>query len=116
MAIISILAVLLVVGGYWFFSTGPGWPLVSPRGSTVATFSGDSDQVTSDFRVREGWRIEWKTTGTGFTMAINGDQNMGTVVSVSSPDNGLTAAPSKGTFHVEVRASGPWEVKILQGR
>lgn len=110
------LAVVLAVGGYWFFSEGPGWPIISPRGSTVATFSGEGDQTTSAFRVREGWRIRWESTGETFAMSIDGDQNMGTVVSVDVPQTGLTAPPSKGTFQLEIRATGPWTATVLQGR
>ena len=110
------LAAVLAVGGWWFFTEGPGWPIVSPRGATVASFSGDGDQVTASFRVREGWRIQWQNTGSGFAMAIDGDQNMGTVVRVEAPDSGLTAPPSKGTFHLEITAEGAWTVSILQGR
>lgn len=114
---IGVAGLALVVGlVVSFFSYGPGWPIVSPRGSTVASFSGDSDLTTESFRVREGWRIQWESTGATFAMGIDGDLNMGTVVSVEGPETGLTAPPSKGTFHLEIRASGPWTATILQGR
>lgn len=116
MALIAILALVLVVGGYWFFTSGPGWSLISPRGSTVATFSGDGDATTASFRVREAWRIEWDSKGSSFAMTISGDENMGTVVQVTEPENGVTAPPSKGTFHLELKAQGSWTIRILQGR
>lgn len=112
----GLLAAVLLVGGYWFFSEGPGWPIISPRGATVASFSGDGDLVTQSFRVREGWRIQWASTGSSFAMAIDGDRNMGTVVQVAGPEDGLAAPPSEGTFHLEITASGPWTITVLQGR
>lgn len=99
-----------------FFTYGPGWGIVSPRGATVATFSGNADQVTTAFRVREDWRIEWQTSGPSFAMAITGDRNLGTVVAANQADSGLTAPPVGGTFKLEIRASGPWTIKVLQGR
>ena len=115
-AALAVLVVVLVVGGYWFFTEGPGWSIVSPRGATVASFSGNGDQATPSFRVREGWRIDWKSTGTSFAMTISGDVNMGTVVQVEGPKDGLTAPPEKGTFHLEIKAAGPWTATILQGK
>ena len=115
-ALVAALLVLVVVGGYWFFTHGPGWSIVSPRGATVAEFSGDGDGATAGFRVREGWRIEWSTTGTSFAMTIGGDLNMGTVIRVQGPEDGVTAPPSQGTFHLEIDAEGPWTIRILQGR
>lgn len=111
-----LLAGLLILGGYWFFSEGPGWRIISPRGATVASFSGDGDQLTQSFRVREGWRIQWASTGSAFEMAIDGDRNMGTVVQVAGPEDGLAAPPSAGTFHLEITATGSWTITVLQGR
>lgn len=110
------LGAVLAVGGWWFFTEGPGWPIISPRGSTVASFSGDGDLTTASFRVREGWRIRWQGHGDRFAMTILGDANLGTVVDISEPGEGLTAPPTGGTFHVEVRSSGPWTLVVTQGR
>jgi hypothetical protein len=110
-------ALVLVIGlVVSFFSYGPGWSIASPRGAIVAEFSGDGDQVTSSFRVREDWRIEWQTSGPAFAMSITGDQNLGTVVTANAADSGLTAPPVPGVFQIEIRASGPWSLKVLQGR
>lgn len=110
------LVAVVALGGYWFFTEGPGWPVISPRGSTVAMFSGDGDLTTATFRVREGWRIRWEASGQAFAMGIEGDVNMGTVVRIDAPDSGLTAPPREGTFRLEIRATGPWTATILQGR
>ena len=99
-----------------FFTNGPGWSILSPRGATVASFSGTGDGTTNDFRVRQGWRIQWESSGDRFAMTILGDANIGTVVEVSAPDSGLTAPPTEGTFHIDVAASGAWTVTVLQGR
>lgn len=55
-ATVVVVAVLLI-GGYWLMTQGPGREILSPAGSTVAQFSGDSDQTTGSFQVREGWAI-----------------------------------------------------------
>ena len=114
---IGVASLVLVAGLLTsFFTTGPGWNIISPRGATVAEFSGDGDQVTSTFRVRDSWRIEWETSGPAFAISITGDQDFGTVVTSSGPDSGLTAPPFGGEFRLEIRASGPWTAKVLQGR
>ena len=107
--------ILLVLGGYWFMAEGPGARIISPPESVVAEFTGTGDDVTESFDVRRGWRMDWSTTGDAMTIAIRGDQNMGTVVTTDEPASGTTDPPAGGVFHLEVGAEGDWTVTILQG-
>ena len=114
--IIALVGLLvLVAAGYWFLSQGPGQQILSPAGSTVAEFSGDTDQTTSSFDVREGWAIHWESTGEAFAFAIAGDRDFGTVIDVDEPGNGVTSPTGGGTFNLEIAADGPWTVRITQG-
>jgi hypothetical protein len=113
--LVAVLAVVLLIGGYWLFTQGPGRQLLSPAGSTVAEFSGDSNQTTGSFQVREGWAINWESTGQQFAFAIRGDRDFGTVINIDEPGSGVTSPTGAGTFHLDVTAAGPWAISITQG-
>jgi hypothetical protein len=106
-----LLVLLVAVAAYWYATGG-----LSPAGSTVAQFSGDGDQVTDPFPVREGWLIRWESTGTRFAFAVTGDRDFGILVDRQGPASGSTALVSAGTYRLEVTADGPWTVRITQGR
>lgn len=111
------LVVLLVVAvtGFWFLTQGPGQRLLSPAGSTVAEFGGDSNETTSSFDVREGWAIHWESAGEAFAFAIEGNRDFGTVIDIDEPGSGVTSPTGSGTQHLVIVAEGPWTVTITQG-
>jgi hypothetical protein len=109
------IAILLILGGFWLFTQGPGRQLLSPQGSTVASFSGESDQTTGSFQVREGWAIHWGSTGQKFAFAIRGDRDFGTVINITEPGRGVTSPTGAGSFHLDVTAQGAWTISITQG-
>lgn len=111
----AVLALGLVVAGYWFLADGPGARLISPPGSTVAQFTGTGDAASDSFDVRPGWRMRWSTSGRRLTVSIRGEQNLGTVVDVDEAVTGVTSPPTGGVYHLEVSAEGPWTIAILQG-
>jgi hypothetical protein len=115
--ILLVVAVALVVGvgGLLFFAQGPGQRILSPEGSTVAEFSGDGDEITDEFQVREGWTIHWENSGVRFAFAITGDRDFGTVIEQDEPASGVTSPVGEGTFRLEIEAEGPWEIRIVQG-
>jgi hypothetical protein len=114
-ALAVVLFVIVVLGGYWLFTQGPGRQVLSPPGSTVAQFSGASDQTTQSFQVREGWAINWDSTGQRFAFAIRGDRDFGTVINITEPGSGVTSPTGAGSFHLEVTAQGSWTISITQG-
>ena len=115
-SIVLVIAVLVsFVGVYWFFTQGPGVQLISPAGSTVAAYSGDGDQTTPAFKVRDGWGIQWESTGEHFAFAIKGDRDFGKVIDISEPGSGVTSPTGAGSFRLEVTAKGPWTISITQG-
>lgn len=106
---------LLVAGGYWFLTEGPGQRILSPPGSSVAEFEGPGAMTTSSFKVREGWQIHWDSQSENFTLAIRGDRDFGTVIELTEPTSGITAPVGAGSFHLEVSAEGDWSITVLQG-
>jgi hypothetical protein len=112
--------VVLVLAGaalaYWFVTLGPGVALLSPAGSTVAELSGSGDQTSTTFRVRAGWQINWEATANHFAVAIVGDKDLGTVVSRDEPGSGVTVRSDAGNYRLEVRADGPWTIRVTQGQ
>lgn len=110
-----VVVVILAGGAYWYLAQGPGRSLLSPSGSAVVRLSGDGDQTTESFTVRQGWAIEWDSSGDAFAFAIRGDRDFGTVIDVVEPGNGVTSPTGEGTFHLEVAAEGPWTITVKQG-
>jgi len=110
-----VVGAILLVGAWWLFTQGPGTALLSPPGSTVATFSGEGNQSTESFSVRDGWSIQWESQGPSFSYAIRGDRDFGTVITVDEPTSGVTNPTGSGTYHLEVTAEGAWQIDIIQG-
>jgi hypothetical protein len=110
-----VVGLLLLVGTWWLFTQGPGAALLSPPGSTVASFSGEGNQTTDSFSVREGWSIQWQSEGQSFSYAIRGDRDFGTVITVDEPTSGVTNPTGSGTYHLEITAEGAWQVDVIQG-
>ncbi len=111
-----IVVVAAAVGVYLARSNdGAESPAADTR-TTVAEFSGDDDQVTETFDVEPGWQIHWETTGKRFQFAIDGEEfDYGTVIKEKGSASGVTSPVGEGTFRLNVKAQGPWSVKILQG-
>ena len=111
---LAVVAILLV-GGYWLMTEGPGVRLLSPAGSTVAEFTGEGDIATDTFHVRDGWAIRWESTGERFAFAIGGDRDFGTVIDIDEPGSGVTSPTGSGAFRLDVTGEGPWSIVIVQG-
>ena len=99
----------------YVLAEGPGQSLLSPTGSTVAELSGDGDQTSDAFDVREGWSIHWENRGDRFAFAITGDRDFGTVVEQDESGTGVTSPAGGGRYRLEIQAEGPWEIRIVQG-
>ena len=112
-SVVVLLAVL--VGTYWLMTDGPGAGLLSPAGSTVDEFSATGNVTTNSFRVRQGWSIHWESMSDSFGLAIRGDRDFGTVISLDEPGSGVTSPTGAGTFHLEVTAEGAWTIEVVQG-
>ena len=116
LVLLSALVVVLVgAGAYWFLTQGPGQRIVSPPGSDITSFSGEGDQTTDSFTVRGQWQIHWQNEGETFSFAIDGDQDLGTIIEQEEPGSGVTNVVAAGTFHIVVTAEGPWTIRITQG-
>ena len=114
-AIAAVLVVVLLLGLYWFMTDGPGARWLSPPGSTVAQFEGSANAITDSFRVRAGWSIHWDSSSESFALAIGGDRQFGTVITLDEPGSGVTSPTGAGTFHLEITALGPWQIRVAQG-
>ena len=98
----------------WYALAGPGRAGGAP-GSVIGEFSGTDDQTTPSFLARRGWQIQWESEGDQFEYAIRGDVDIGTVVDQGGPGSGITSPVPSGNFRLEVRASGPWTIRVTQG-
>ena len=98
-----------------FISPSPSSATPAPPGATILEMSGAGDMKGQSFAVTPGWQIVWQTQGQRFEFAVRGDQDLGRIVKQAGPASGATSLPTAGTFHVEVTATGPWSLKVLQG-
>ena len=110
-----VVGLLVLIGGWWLFTLGPGAALLSPPGSTVASFTGEGNQATGTFSVRSGWSIQWESRGPSFSFAIRGDRDFGTVITVDEPTSGVTNPTGSGSYFLDVTAEGAWQIDIIQG-
>jgi hypothetical protein len=90
-------------------------PTATATSVTVFEMEGTGDATSEPFDASAGLRIEWKTTGKTFRIAMTGDQDLGTIVNQSGPASGSISVAVTGTFHLEVTADGPWSITVLQG-
>jgi hypothetical protein len=94
-------------------SASPAAP-AGPR-EVVLQFSGTEHDVSAPFDVVPGWQIQWQTDGTSLAIAVTGDQNLGVVVNEPGPASGVTSLAPEGTFRLNIVASGPWSITVIQG-
>lgn len=85
-----------------------------PPPTTVLEIEGTGDEISDAFEVAEGWQIVWQTDGTAFAFAIRGDQDVGQVVKQTGPSSGVTSIVPVGSFYLEITATGPWSIKVVQ--
>ena len=78
----------------------------------VATFSGNGNQRTDLFTVEKGWEIAWSTRGRRFAIAVQGAEDLGTVVEQRGKQSGATFPRGDGEFRLVVTAKGPWRIQI----
>lgn len=108
----GILVLIAVAIGLWYLlGRGTAEP---PARTDVAEFSGTASGTTDSFSVREPWQIHWETQGESFSYAIRGDVDIGTVIEQEGPGSGVTSPMGSGTFHLEITADGPWQIRIFQ--
>ena len=78
-------------------------------------FSGTEHDVSAPFDAVPDWQIQWQTDGTSLAIAVTGDQNLGVVVNEPGPASGVTSLAPEGTFRLNIVASGPWSITVIQG-
>ena len=87
----------------------------APPQEVILTLSGTDHDVSDPFEVVSGWQIQWQTDGASLAIAVTGDQNLGVIVDEPGPASGVTSLAPAGTFRLDIAASGPWSITIVQG-
>jgi hypothetical protein len=86
-------------------------------GSTITTLSGTGSQRSGPFAVDEDWAIAWQRDGTRLfsIQLIPADLDVfgELVVSTTAPTAGSSPMYRAGTFVVQVHATEPWTIRIL---
>jgi hypothetical protein len=86
-------------------------------GSTVVDLSGDGTLRSGPFSVDEDWVIAWQRTGTRLfsVQLVPADVDVfgELVVSATGPASGSSPMHEAGTFLVQVFASEPWTIRIV---
>jgi hypothetical protein len=87
----------------------------APPQEVILTLSGTEHDVSDPFEVISGWQIQWQTDGASLAIAVTGDQNLGVIVDEPGPASGVTSLAPAGTFRLDIAASGPWSIAVVQG-
>jgi hypothetical protein len=86
-------------------------------GSTVVELSGDDALRSGPFSVDEDWVIAWQRTGTRLfsVQVVPADVDVfgELIVSTTGPASGSSPMHEAGTFLVQVFASEPWTIRIV---
>lgn len=92
-------------------------PSAGPTGTPEILFSieGTKHEVTDNFEAKPGWQIQWEIDGDALAIAVSGDPNLGVVVDQKGPASGVTGIAQGGTFTLDIVASGPWKITVIEG-
>ena len=85
-----------------------------PQG-VILSLQGDAYDVSDSFEVKPGWQIQWQIDGSSIAIAVTGDTNLGVLVQESGPASGVTGIAQGGVFRLDIAASGPWSVTVIDG-
>ncbi|MEZ0240386.1 MAG: hypothetical protein ACAH65_06270 [Chloroflexota bacterium] len=98
-------------------TTSPSQPAATaaPPQEIILTLRGTEHDVSDPFEVISGWQIQWQTDGASLAIAVTGDQNLGVIVDEPGPASGVTSLAPAGTFRLDIAASGPWSITVVQG-
>ena len=98
-------------------TSSPSRPVATaaPPQEVILTLSGTDHDVSDPFEVVSGWQIQWQTDGASLAIAVTGDQNLGVIVDEPGPASGVTSLAPAGTFRLDIAASGPWSITVVQG-
>ena len=135
--ILGLTAIVGFVLGIWIGRPGPneqgvGASLVTPSPSATATatavepsspialedmspLSGSADLTTDPFTARGVWQLDWETSGETFALTIDGEPDIGQVIDQSGAGKGTISPIPAGTFRIQVRAAGPWTIRVSPG-
>ena len=92
-------------------------PTTAPSGTPEIIFSieGTKHEVTDAFEAKSGWQIQWQIDGDAIAIAVSGDPNLGVVIDQKGPASGVTGIAQGGEFALNIVATGPWKVTVIEG-
>jgi hypothetical protein len=92
-------------------------PTTGPLGTPEIIFSieGTKHQVTDTFEAKRGWQIRWQIDGDAIAVAVSGDPTWGSSSIRRGPASGVTGIAEGGTFALNIVATGPWKITVIEG-
>ena len=89
----------------------------APASSPEIIFSvhGTKHEVTDSFEAKPGWQIRWQIEGNAIAIAVSGDPNLGVVINEKGPSSGVAGIAEGGKFALNIVATGPWKITVLEG-
>ena len=81
----------------------------------IFSIEGTKHEVTDAFEAKPGWQIQWQIDGDALAIAVSGDPNLGVVVDQKGPASGVTGITQGGTFALDIVATGPWKITVIEG-
>jgi hypothetical protein len=92
-------------------------PSQAPSATPEVIFSikGTKHEVTDSFEAKPGWQIQWQIEGNAIAVAVSGDPNLGVVINQKGPSSGVAGIAEGGRFALNIVATGPWKVTVIEG-
>jgi hypothetical protein len=88
-------------------------PIATPE--IIFSIKGTKHEVTDSFEAKPGWQIQWQIEGNAIAVAVSGDPNLGVVINQKGPSSGVAGIAEGGRFALNIVATGPWKVTVIEG-
>lgn len=92
-------------------------PIAAPTGTPeiIFTIEGAAHEVTDSFEAKPGWQIQWQIEGDAIAVAVSGKPNLGVVINQKGPSSGVAGIAEGGKFALNIVATGPWKITVVDG-
>ena len=88
----------------------------APTPEIILSIEGKKHEVTDQFEAKPGWQIQWQIEGDALAVSVSGKPNLGVVINQKGPASGVTGIAEGGEFALNIVATGPWKITVIEGQ